>query len=238
MSRGGGNPGDDDDDNYPFRPNFSTNSGGFNRVNRQAHVTNYGDFMKFIHWINSRDKLKSINPNLIFDHLIKFKRDMRYAPSGFPLKDKVNLFLNSFKEQANTLIEQFCHEQSILCKLASLELICNYLRDYFCSDILSQALELEYKQFKLKADDKKYRLFLITKHKKFLRLNNIDCLPQAVDNNPSHLFNRFKFSLVESTVSQSDLWNKLTDNLPHFSTFDQIDAFFIGHQDKTLSLNS
>ena len=95
---------------------------------------------------------------------------MQYAPKGFPLRIIVGLLLDSFKEQASTLIERFRSELSVLYKMSSLELICDYLRDYFCSDMLSQALELEYRNFKLKADDKKYRLFLINKHNKFLRL--------------------------------------------------------------------
>ena len=111
--------------------------------------------------------------------------------------------------------------------MASLELVCDYIREHFCSDILSHALELEYRNFKLKADDKKYRLFLINKHKKFLRLYNIDCLPQSLDSNPGNLFNKLKFSLSESTHSQNDLWNKLTDQLTFFTTFDQIDQFFV-----------
>ena len=119
---------------------------------------------------------------------------MLYAPKDFPLINTIALLLDSFKEQASTLIERFRSKNSVLYKMASLELVCDYIREHFCSDILSQALELKYRNFKLKADDKKYRLFLINKHKKFLRLYNIDCLPQSTDSNPGNLFNKFKFS--------------------------------------------
>ena len=166
-----------------------------------------------------------------------FNRGLPVEPSG-NLKitsnghRAYNLLLDCFEGQASNLVDRFRHKNSFLYKMSSLELVSNHLREHFCSDTFSQALELDYRNFKLKSTDKNYRNFLINKHKKFLRIHNLTCLPPSENSNPGNLFNRFKFSLSESTNSQLDFWNKLSDYLSFFANFEQIEKFFCSHQDK------
>ena len=144
---------------------------------------------------------------------------MAWAPENFPLQKAISLLLDSFQEQASNLIDIFRPENSILYRMSSLELVSTHLREHFCSDIFPQALELDYRNFRLKSSDKNYRNFLINKHKKFLRMHNLTSLPPTENSNPGNLFNRFKFPLSESTNSQIDFWNKLSDNLSFFTNF-------------------
>ena len=118
--------------------------------------------------MSSKPKLKSTYPLAIFDHLLQFKRDMAWAPEHFPLKKSISLLLDSFKEPASNLVDRFRSENTILFRMSSLELVSNHLREHFCSDIFSQALELDYRNFRVKSTDKIIETFLLTSIKSSL----------------------------------------------------------------------
>ena len=120
-----------------------------NRVNSQTVHDNYSNHMKFKGYMSNRAKLKSSNPLAIFDHLLQFRGDLAWAPENSPLKKVISLLLDSFEGQPSDLVDRFRHEKSILYRMSSLEFVSNHLREHFCSDTFSQALELDYRNFKL-----------------------------------------------------------------------------------------